>query len=49
MNFSTEKKVNSAALRKAAKEARQAQIERDREVTITEGDSIILIPFLLFL
>lgn len=30
--FRTEKKVNSAALRKAAKEARQAQIERDREV-----------------
>lgn len=33
--FRTEKKVNSAALRKAAKEARQAEIERAREVIIT--------------
>ena len=32
MIFSGEKKVNSAALRKAVKEARQAEIERAREV-----------------
>ena len=30
--FSVEKKINSGALRKAAKEARQAEIERAREV-----------------
>jgi hypothetical protein len=32
--FRGEKKVNSAALRKAAKEARQAEIERAREVNL---------------
>lgn len=39
-----EKKVNSAALRKAAKEARQAEIERAREV---KGVCVYYIYFII--
>ena len=43
----SEKKVNSAALRKAAKEARQAEIERAREVIRIqiEEDFIMILPY----
>lgn len=34
--FRSEKKVNSAAVRKAAKEARRAEIERAQEVKWTQ-------------